>query len=72
VPRIDRYTKKDGTRVRAHDRWAPGARTELAALVVVGMVILGSGSGQIRIEKGAAGEGHAPRSSAPASEGAHR
>jgi hypothetical protein len=73
VPRIAQYTKKDGTEVRAHDRWAPGARTQLASLIVVGMVVVGAGNGQVKIEKVGSGESGAdrPRVSAPAA-GAHR
>ncbi len=73
MPQIAQYTKKDGTEVRAHDRWAPGARTQLASLIVVGMVVLGAGNGQVEIEKAGEREpgGERPRVSAPAA-GAHR
>lgn len=40
MPFIDEYVKADGTRVRSHYRWPPGARRQLAILVGVAAAVL--------------------------------
>ena len=50
MPYIDGYTKQDGTQVREHHRWAPGARREMTALAVTALLVWGAGSGQLTVE----------------------
>lgn len=59
--------RADGTRVRAHSRWAAGARGEMAivaviALVVVGFSGSGAGSASGRVEGSYRDWTHPPRS----------
>lgn len=37
------YERADGTKVRAHSRWYPGARRELTILAVVALAVVGFG-----------------------------
>ncbi|MFH8492397.1 hypothetical protein [Streptomyces longisporoflavus] len=41
---VAKYQRADGTKVRAHSRWAAGARQEMTILAVVALVIVGAGS----------------------------
>ncbi|UDM05405.1 hypothetical protein [Streptomyces longhuiensis] len=47
--RVREYVRADGTRVREHSRWAPGARREMSVLATIALVVVGfagtSGSG---------------------------
>lgn len=72
VPWINPYVKKDGTHVRGHSRWAPGARHQMAVLVLVGIVVCGSGSGQIKIVTGDSRTVPGSRLSVPAVTGGQR
>ncbi|OQQ13113.1 hypothetical protein B0675_39475 [Streptomyces sp. M41(2017)] len=48
MPFIEKYVKSDGTVVRSHYRWAPGARREMTivAAVAVAVVAFGHNGGQ--------------------------
>lgn len=39
------YVRRDGTQVKGHSRWAPGARQNMAVIVLVGFVLLAGGNG---------------------------
>ncbi|MEU7665369.1 hypothetical protein AB0B60_43970 [Streptomyces lincolnensis] len=54
---IDKYKRSDGTVVRAHSRWAPGARREMTVLAVVALAVVGMGNGA----RGGTADGTAPR-----------
>lgn len=41
---VNKYQRADGTKVRAHSRWAAGARGEMTILAVVALVVVGVGS----------------------------
>lgn len=45
MPLVSSYVRSDGTPVRAHSRWAPGARREVMILVWVAVVVVGLGHG---------------------------
>lgn len=67
MPFVRPYTRSDGTSVRAHSRWAPGARRELTifVLVAVALVSFGNSHGQAGDAAGARpkpGEGPAATS----------
>ncbi len=51
MPWVRPYVRSDGTPVRGHSRWAPGARREMTILAVVALAVVGMGGG------GAAGAG---------------
>ncbi|MER7200720.1 hypothetical protein CG723_31155 [Streptomyces sp. CB01635] len=38
---VREYVRADGTRVRAHSRWAAGARREMSVLAVIALVVVG-------------------------------
>jgi hypothetical protein len=42
---VQDYVRSDGTQVRGHSRWAPGARREMTILAVVALVVVGVGNG---------------------------
>ncbi|GGN47663.1 hypothetical protein [Streptomyces fuscichromogenes] len=44
---VREYERADGTKVRAHTRWYPGARNEMfkAAVFVVAVIAIGGGTG---------------------------
>ncbi|MGX1675965.1 hypothetical protein [Streptomyces sp. NPDC055400] len=43
---VNAYVRADGTRVLAHSRWAAGVRSQMSALAVVVLVVVGfSGTG---------------------------
>ncbi|MEU0032056.1 hypothetical protein [Streptomyces sp. NPDC006335] len=41
---VREYERADGTTVRAHSRWHPGARRELTIFAVFALTVLGFGS----------------------------
>lgn len=45
MPWVRPYVRSDGTPVRGHSRWAPGARREMTILAVVALAVVGMGSG---------------------------
>ena len=44
VVQVGEYERADGTKVRAHSRWHPGARQELTIFAVISLVVVGFGS----------------------------
>ncbi|MFG3207954.1 hypothetical protein [Streptomyces sp. NPDC048192] len=56
---VREYERADGTKVRSHSRWAPGARREMTIFAVISLVVLGYG-GAGTGSGGSAGE-QAPR-----------
>lgn len=45
MPWVRPYVRSDGTPVRGHSRWAPGARREMTVLAVIGLAVVGFGNG---------------------------
>lgn len=45
MPWVRPYKRADGTQVRGYARWAPGARQNMAVIVLVGFVIVAGGNG---------------------------
>ncbi|MGA5264758.1 hypothetical protein ACPCI0_31645 [Streptomyces griseoincarnatus] len=43
MPFVRPYVRSDGTPVRGHFRWAPGARREMTIFTVFGLAVLGFG-----------------------------
>lgn len=43
MPFVRPYVRSDGTPVRGHFRWAPGARREMTIFAVFGLAVLGFG-----------------------------
>ncbi len=56
MPRVRSYVRSDGTPVRAHSRWAPGARRETMIFSVVALAVIGLGNSNI-----STGDGKTPR-----------
>lgn len=56
MPWVRPYVRSDGTPVRGHSRWAPGARGEMSILALVALAVAGMGGGGIT-----AGGGTTPR-----------
>lgn len=56
MPWVRDYVRSDGTPVRGHSRWAPGARREMTILAIVALAVVGMGGGGT-----AAGSGSTPR-----------
>ncbi|MFC8201500.1 hypothetical protein ACFWBR_30095 [Streptomyces sp. NPDC060006] len=52
--------KADGTRVRAHFRWAAGARNQMAVLAVITVVVIGMSNNGAQVDGGDGG-GPLPR-----------
>lgn len=44
MPFVRSYVRSDGTPVRGHFRWAPGARRELTIFVLVAVAVVGFGN----------------------------
>lgn len=44
MPFVRPYVRSDGTPVRGHTRWAPGARREMTIFAVFGLAVLGFGN----------------------------
>ncbi|GAB1340791.1 hypothetical protein ACE1SV_73810 [Streptomyces sp. E-15] len=60
---VREYERADGTKVRAHSRWYPGARREMTIVAVIALVVLGfgnSGSGSGSAD-GGGGDKRLPR-----------
>jgi hypothetical protein len=53
MPWVRSYVRSDGTQVRGHSRWAPGARREVMIFSVVALAVVGLGNGNVS----AGGEG---------------
>lgn len=43
MPFVRSYVRSDGTPVRGHSRWAPGARRELTVFALVAVAVVGLG-----------------------------
>ncbi|MEU6571981.1 hypothetical protein [Streptomyces parvulus] len=56
MPWVRPYVRSDGTPVRGHSRWAPGARREMMIFSVVALAVVGLGNSNI-----SAGDGKTPR-----------
>ncbi|WP_119581027.1 hypothetical protein [Streptomyces europaeiscabiei] len=50
MPFVRPYVRSDGTPVRGHSRWAPGARREMTIFAVVGLAVLGIGNASTTTE----------------------
>ncbi len=62
MPLVRSYVRSGGTRVRAHSRWAPGARRETMIFGVVASAVVGLGNGNGTGNGNvSAGEGETPR-----------
>ncbi len=46
MPFVRPYVRSDGTPVRGHSRWAPGARREMTIFALAGLAVLGFGNAQ--------------------------
>lgn len=46
MPFVRPYVRSDGTPVRGHSRWAPGARREMTIVAIFGLAVLGFGNAQ--------------------------
>lgn len=62
---VDAYKRADGTKVRAHSRWAAGARREMTVLAVVALVAIGFGSTGAGSAGGSGEQPPRPRSTSP-------
>lgn len=56
MPWVRPYVRSDGTPVRGHSRWAPGAKRETTIFAVVALAVVGLGNSNI-----STGEGSTPR-----------
>lgn len=56
MPWVRPYVRSDGTPVRGHSRWAPGARRETMIFSVVVLAVVGLGNSNI-----STGDGNTPR-----------
>ncbi|ANJ12219.1 hypothetical protein Spa2297_34385 (plasmid) [Streptomyces parvulus] len=56
MPWVRSYVRSDGTRVRGHSRWAPGAKRETMIFAVVALAVVGMGNSNI-----STGNGKTPR-----------
>lgn len=56
MPWVRPYVRSDGTPVRGHSRWAPGARRETMIFSVVALAVVGLGNSNI-----STGDGRTPR-----------
>lgn len=45
MPWVRSYVRSDGTRVRGHSRWAPGARREVTVFGAVALAVVAFGNG---------------------------
>lgn len=52
MPWVRPYVRSDGTPVRGHSRWAPGARREAMILSVVALAVVGLGNSNVSAAKG--------------------
>ncbi|MYS69611.1 hypothetical protein GTY88_04080 [Streptomyces sp. SID5926] len=56
MPWVRPYVRSDGTPVRGHSRWAPGAKRETMIFAVVALAVVGLGNSNV-----STGEGSTPR-----------
>ncbi|AEY94377.1 hypothetical protein SHJG_p262 (plasmid) [Streptomyces hygroscopicus subsp. jinggangensis 5008] len=56
VVQVREYERADGTNVRAHSRWHPGARRELTIFAVIALAVVGFGSSGGSADGAGAGE----------------
>lgn len=56
MPWVRPYVRSDGTQVRGHSRWAPGAKRETMIFGVVALAVVGLGNSNV-----SAGSGGTPR-----------
>ncbi|MFD3518475.1 hypothetical protein [Streptomyces sp. NPDC058657] len=69
---VSEYERADGTVVRAHTRWAPGARRELGILVAVAAVVVFFAMGSTKTPAGTnTGTGTRTATPAPLSTGVY-
>lgn len=47
MPWVRPYVRSDGTPVRGHSRWAPGARREVTIFGVVALAVVALGNGNV-------------------------
>ncbi len=47
MPWVRSYVRSDGTPVRGHARWAPGARREMMVFGAVALVVVALGGGNV-------------------------
>ncbi|AQS65607.1 hypothetical protein B1H29_36730 [Streptomyces pactum] len=47
MPLVRSYVRSDGTRVRAHARWAPGAKRETMIFGAVALAVVGLGNSNV-------------------------
>ncbi|KUN16495.1 hypothetical protein AQJ23_45090 [Streptomyces antibioticus] len=60
MPWVNAYERGDGTKVRGYSRWAPGARSEMAKVAVIALVILGFGGAGTTAATRGSGSGELP------------
>lgn len=60
MPLVRSYVRSDGTPVRSHWRWAPGAKRETMIFGVVALAVVGLGNGNGNVSAGS-GETPGPR-----------
>ncbi|GAA2698638.1 hypothetical protein GCM10010348_71420 [Streptomyces anthocyanicus] len=53
MPWVRSYVRSDGTPVRGHSRWAPGAKREAMILGVVAVAVVGLGNSNVSTGEGA-------------------
>ncbi|MGW9135373.1 hypothetical protein [Streptomyces sp. NPDC055681] len=58
---VGKYERADGTKVRAHSRWHPGARRELTIFAVIALAVVGFGSSGAGSADGAGTSEQSPR-----------
>jgi hypothetical protein len=52
MPWVRPYVRSDGTPVRGHSRWAPGAKRETMIFAVVALAVVGLGNSSISTREG--------------------
>jgi hypothetical protein len=61
MPWIRPYERSDGTPVRGHSRWAPGARREMTIFAVFALAVVGLGNGHASADGEGGKTGPGPR-----------
>ncbi|MEU6664236.1 hypothetical protein [Streptomyces sp. NPDC046821] len=62
---VKEYVRADGTKVRAHSRWAAGARREMSLLSIIALVVVGfAGTSGAGSAEGSGKEAPRPRPTA--------
>lgn len=64
VVHVKQYVRADGTKVKAHSRWAAGARREMSVLAIIALVVGFSGASGAGSADGSGSEVPRPRSTA--------